>query len=50
MLRESFRVVLKPGGKIRIVTPDLEFYLGLFGGKRGTCSHFDPLSSHRRMA
>ena len=33
MLRESFRV-LKPGGKIRVVTPDLEFYVSLFAKNR----------------
>lgn len=33
LLRESFRV-LKPGGKIRVVTPDLEFYLSLFTASR----------------
>lgn len=33
MLRDSFRM-LKPGGKIRLVTPNLEFYLGLFAKSR----------------
>jgi predicted SAM-dependent methyltransferase len=32
MLHECFRI-LKPGGRIRIATPDLEMFIGVFGGK-----------------
>ena len=31
-MKECFRV-LKPGGKIRIATPDLEVFVGLYGGQ-----------------
>jgi predicted SAM-dependent methyltransferase len=30
MLRECYRI-LKPGGRIRIATPDLEYFVGLYG-------------------
>jgi len=30
MLKECFRV-LKPGGRVRIATPDLQFFVGLYG-------------------